>query len=89
MVSDHLWERFVGTQGLGSLRGPAGASSLATGGRLVGRVDTVQCAVHGQFAEHDHLCDAQQGVTTGAFRTVREVQGHDVGRGQGFAGASP
>ena len=31
MVNEHLWERFVGTQGLGPLRGPAGASSLATG----------------------------------------------------------
>ena len=66
----------------------AGASSLtyqltSISGR---RLEVVERAVDGEFAEHDHLLDAEQGIAVGRFEQAGEVAEHDTGRGHGFAG---
>ena len=53
-----------------------------TGLRLVGWIELIQRPVHRQFAQHDDLRNAQQGVAAVSIHMVRQVHGHDVGRGQ-------
>ena len=55
-------------------------------GFLILRIDIVQRAIDGQFTQHDHLLDAQQGIAVGAVQKSGEVTGHDTGGGEGFAG---
>ena len=62
------------------------AGSYRAGGFLILRIDVIQGLVHGQFAEHDDLLDAQHGVAMRPFEESGEVTGHDTGRGEGLAG---
>ena len=46
----------------------------------------IQCPIHRQFGQRNHLLNRQRGIAFGAFEVERQIAGHDIGRGQGFAG---
>jgi len=46
----------------------------------------MQHPVHRQFAEHDYLLNAEQGIALRPVDEPGQITGHDARRRQGFAG---